>query len=168
MRAYYRSRGYFLAQAYLPEQAIRQGVVQIGIIEGRVGAREIDLAPQSRLSTRLLAGIIGSHLEEGDIITEVGLERPLLLINDLPTAGVISEIRPSRSVGAADLKVNVDQSTGLFNGFVDFDNEGNRYTGEYRTGANLNLNNPSGWGDQATVRGFTSAGMWYEIGRAHV
>jgi hemolysin activation/secretion protein len=164
VRAYYRSRGYFLAQAYLPEQAIRQGVVQIGIIEGRIGVRELDRGPQSRLSRRLLSGIIAAHLEEGDIITEVGLERPLLLINDLPTAQVISEIRPSRTVGAADLRVNVDQSTGFVNGFVDFDNQGNRFTGEYRTGASLNLNNATTWGDQMAFRGFTSDGMRY--GRA--
>lgn len=162
VRAYYRSRGYFLAQAYLPEQAIRQGVVQIGVIEGRVGVREIDRGPQSRLSMRLLSGIVSTHLEEGDIITEVGLERPLLLINDLPTAQVISEIRPSRTVGAADLRVNVDQSTGVFNGFVDADNQGNRFTGEYRGGVSFNVNNPSGWGDQIAYRGFTSTGMWYQ------
>src|SRR6185436_12231027 len=36
VRAYHRSRGYFLAQAYLPQQAIRNGSVEIAVIEGRV------------------------------------------------------------------------------------------------------------------------------------
>ena len=161
VRAYYRSRGYFLAQAYLPQQAIRGGSVQIAVIEGRLGIIELDRGPESRLSTRLLSGIIGAHLGEGDIITETGLERPLLLINDLPTAQVISEIRPSRTVGAADLRVNVDRSTSLVDGFVDFDNHGNRFTGEFRTGVSANLNNPVGWGDQVSFRGFRTSGMWY-------
>ena len=72
------------------------------------------------------------HFKTGDIITETGLEKPLLLINDLPTASVTSEIRPSQTVGAADLRVNVDQGVGLFNGYVDFDNQGSRFTGEHR------------------------------------
>jgi hemolysin activation/secretion protein len=162
VRAYYRSRGYFLAQAYLPQQAIRNGVVQIGVIEGRIGQVELERKPSVTISDRLLAGIVATHLKQGEIITETGLERPLLLINDLPGAQVTSEIRPSRTIGAADLRVNVDQVQDRFNGFVDADNYGNRFTGEYRIGANLNWNSPLHYGDQATFRGFVSdEGMWF-------
>lgn len=162
VRAYYRSRGYFLAQAYLPQQAIRNGVVQIGVIEGRIGQVEVDSKPGLRISDNLLAGIVGTHLKQGEIITEKGLERPLLLINDLPGAQVTSEIRPSRTIGAADVRVNVDQVEDAFNGYVDADTHGNRFTGEYRIGTNLNWNTPLHYGDQATFRGFVSdEGMWY-------
>ena len=156
VRAYHRSRGYFLAQAYLPQQAIRNGSVEIAVIEGRVGHVELLRRPATRISEWLLAGILNAHLKSGDIITETGLEKPLLLINDLPTAAVTSEIRPSETVGAADLRVNVDQGVGLLNGFVDFDNQGSRFTGEYRIGFSLNVNNPLEIGDQLTVRAFTS------------
>jgi hemolysin activation/secretion protein len=162
VRTYYRSHGYFLAQAYLPQQAIRDGVVQIGVIEGRIGQVELDSKPAVRISDRLLAGIVATHLKQGEIITETGLERPLLLINDLPGAQVTSEIRPSRTIGAADLRVNVDEVQNRFNGFVDADNYGNRFTGEYRVGTNLNWNSPLHYGDQATFRGFVSdEGMWF-------
>ncbi len=162
VRAYHRERGYFLAQAYLPEQAIRGGVVQIGVIEGRVGVLELNRRAASRLSDRMLAGIIGAHIAEGDLITETGLERPLLLINDLPTAVVASEIRRSNTIGAADLRVNVDQSEDLIGGNVEFDNQGNRFTGQYRRGLNVNVNNPLGQGDQISFRGFnTDEQMWY-------
>src|SRR6202008_2945674 len=148
VRAYHRERGYFLAQAYLPQQAIRDGVVEIAIIEGRVGVVELQRRPATRLAEWLLAGILNQHLKSGDIITETGLEKPLLLINDLPTAAVTSEIRPSQTVGAADLRVNVDQGVGLFNGYIDFDNHGSRFTGAYRLGGSLNMNNPLTIGDQ--------------------
>ena len=162
VRAYYRERGYFLTQAYLPEQTIRDGLVQIGIIEGRIGEIEIVRRPATRLRESLLAGIVGSHWRQGQIITETGLEKPLLLINDLPTAAVTSEIRPSRTLGAADLRVNVDQGVGWFSGFVDLDNHGNRFTGQNRLGASLNLNNPLTLGDQASFRGFrTDEDMWF-------
>ena len=165
VRAYHRERGYFLAQAYLPQQAIRDGVVEIAVIEGRIGVVELQRRPATRLSEWLLAGILNAHLKSGDIITETGLEKPLLLINDLPTAAVTSEIRPSRTVGAADLRVNVDQGVGLFNGYIDFDNHGSRFTGEYRLGASLNMNNPLTIGDQATFRVFGTDEQMY-FGRA--
>ena len=158
VRAYHRERGYFLAQAYLPQQAIRQGVVEIAVLEGRIGIVELQRRPASRLAEWLLAGILREHLKTGDIITETALEKPLLLINDLPTAVVTSEIRPSQTVGAADLRVNVDGGVGLFNGYVDFDNHGDRFTGEYRVGASLNVNNPLTLGDQLTLRAFTADG----------
>jgi len=162
VRVYYRSHGYFLAQAYLPQQVIRNGIVQIGVIEGRIGEVSIDPKPGVRISEGLLAGIVATHLKTGQIITETGLERPLLLINDLPGAGVTSEIRPSRTIGSADLRVNVDQDPETVTGYVDADNNGNRFTGEYRLGTNLNWNTPLHYGDQATFRGFvTDEGMWF-------
>jgi len=162
VRAFYRSRGYFLAQAYLPQQAIRNGRVQIGIIEGRVGEVELDKRPGTHIADRLLLGILGTHFKQGQIITETGLERPLLIINDLPGAQVTSEIRPSKTMGAADLRVNVSQEGRRFDGFVDADNYGNRFTGEYRIGSSLNWNAPLGYGDQASFRGFVSdEGMWF-------
>jgi len=162
VRAFYRSRGYFLAQAYLPQQAIRAGSVQIGIIEGRIGEVELDRRPDVHISERLLAGIVATHLKQGQIITETGLERPLLLINDLPGAQVTSEIRPSKTIGAADLRVNVEKAADAFNGYADVDNNGNRFTGEYRLGTTLNWNSPAGYGDQASFRGFvTDEGMWF-------
>src|SRR5436190_10680270 len=151
VRAFYRTRGYFLAQAYLPQQAIRNGRVEIGIIEGRVGEVELDRKEGAHFADSLLVGILGSHLKQGQIITETGLERPLLIINDLPGAQVTSEIRPSRILGAADLRVNVSQAGGRVNGSVDADNQGNRFTGEYRAGATLNWNTPTGYGDQASL-----------------
>jgi hemolysin activation/secretion protein len=162
VRAFYRARGYFLAQAYLPQQAIRNGRVEIGIIEGRIGQVELDRRSGTHIADSLLVGILGTQLRQGEIITETGLERPLLIINDLPGAQVTSEIRPSKTLGAADLRVNVSQAGGALNGFVDADNHGNRFTGEYRAGTNLNWNTPLGYGDQASFRGFVSdEGMWY-------
>jgi len=49
VRAYHRSRGYFLAQAYLPQQAIRNGSVEIAVIEGRMGKVELQRRPAEML-----------------------------------------------------------------------------------------------------------------------
>src|SRR5262249_461159 len=72
VRAFSRARGYFLAQAYLPQQAIRNGRVEIAIIEGRIGQVELDRRPGVHIADSLLVGIIGTHLKQGEIITETG------------------------------------------------------------------------------------------------
>ena len=74
VRAYYRERGYFLAQAYLPEQTIRDGQVQIGIIEGRIGEIEIVRRPATRLREGLYPIDIG-HEILNDAAVGVGRHR---------------------------------------------------------------------------------------------
>ena len=157
VRAFYRANGYFLAQAYLPAQQIKDGVVEIAVLEGRLGTVELKPGPNSRLRPEFARGVLDQNLKEGDAITEVGLERPLLLLSDLPNVVVSSEIGPStKAIGAADLRVNIKDSGNIISGYVDYDNAGNRFTGENRFGVNLNANNLSGYGDQLSVRATTT------------
>jgi len=156
VRAYYRERGYFLAQAYLPQQEIKGGVIEIAVIEARIGKVAVNIKEGTRYSDSLVRGIVEKHLAEGEIITETGLETPLLLLNDLPNASVTSEIKPSQTIGSADLVVNVSDPGAIISGSVDADNYGNRYTGQYRYGVTFNLNNPFALGDQLSYRGFVT------------
>jgi hemolysin activation/secretion protein len=148
VRAYYRERGYFLSQAYLPQQEVREGVVEIAVIEARLGNVSIDIKEGTRLSESLIRGIVETHLKQGDQITETGLETPLLLLNDLPNSTVTSEIKPSQIVGAADLTVKVSETPGQISGQIGLDNYGNRYTGAIRATLDASLSNPLGLGDQ--------------------
>lgn len=156
VRAYYRERGYFLSQAYLPQQEIRDGVVEIAVIEARLGKVALDFKEGTRYSEGIVRGIVNAHLKEGDLITEGSLETPLLLLNDFPNAVVQSEIRPSATVGAADVIVRVSDAPGWVSGSVDIDNHGNRFTGAIRAGISMNINNPLALGDQLSYRGFTT------------
>jgi len=156
VRAYYRERGYFLAQAYLPQQEIKSGVVEIAVIEARLGKVAVNIKEGTRYSESLVRGIVAAHLSENEIITEVGLETPLLLLNDLPNASVTSEIKPSQTIGAADIVVSVSDPGPIISGSVDADDYGNRYTGQYRRGVTFNLNNPLALGDQISFRAMTT------------
>jgi hemolysin activation/secretion protein len=149
---YYHGHGYFLAQALLPAQDINDGVVTISIIEGQYG--KVVVRNRSSLSDdraqRVLAG-----LNSGDVVTIAPLESRLLQLSDLPGVNVKSTLVPGASVGATDLIVDLSPGQRL-SGSVDFDNAGSRYTGPNRAGATLNLNNPLGRGDVATLRVLTS------------
>ena len=148
----YRSNGYFVAQAYLPAQEIKDGVVTIAVAEGQYG--KVDVRNQSNLSN----GLVNSQLEglnSGDTIAIAPLESRLLLLSDIPGVNVTSTLTPGASVGASDLIVDVVPGQRV-TGSIDADNAGNRYTGEYRVGATVNLNNAAGHGDVASLRVLTS------------
>lgn len=156
--AYYNSRGYFVAQAYLPAQDIRDGAVTIAVVEGHYG--QVTLRNQSRLSDGVAHGIL-SGLDTGDVVANAPLERRLLLLSDIPGIGVNSTLAPGAAVGTSDLIVDITEGRRV-TGVVQADNAGNRYTGEYRAGGAVNFNNLSGHGDVASLRVLSSfEGMNY-------
>ena len=149
---YYHRNGYFVAQAYLPTQDIKDGAVTIVVIEGRYG--RVTLHNQTNLSSNLASGLL-SGLNSGDLIASAPLESRLLLLSDLPGVKVKSTLIPGISEGTSDLIVDVTPGQRV-TGSVDADNAGNRYTGANRIGATVNFNDPTGHGDVATVRLLTS------------
>lgn len=146
--AYYNAKGYFLAQAYLPPQAIEGGIVTITVIEGRYGKVSID--NKTNLSNRIPQHILNG-VDPGDIVVNKPLERRLLLLSDIPGVAVRSTLAPGAEVGTADLLVGIEQAPPV-TGSLEADNGGNRYTGTYRLGGTVNLNNPLGIGDMLSVR----------------
>jgi hemolysin activation/secretion protein len=157
VQRHYRERGYFLAVAYLPQQEIRDGIVEIAVLEGRLGQINLQVDPKTKLKESFARGILAAHLKTGDLITENSLERPLLLLRDLPDMEVTSELGPSKTqLGAADLTVKISENAKHFNGYVDADNYGNRFSGEYRIGINLNAGDLTGYGDLLSFRGFVT------------
>ena len=158
---HYRRNGYFVAQAYLPAQDIKDGAVTIVVLEGRYG--NITLRNQTNLSESLANSLLDG-LKSGDPIAIAPLESRLLLLSDLPGVNVRSTLVPGAAVGTSDLLVDVTPGQRV-TGSVEADNAGNRYTGEYRIGATVNINNPLGQGDVASLRVLTS-GDGLKYGRA--
>lgn len=150
---HYRGNGYFLAQAYLPAQDVKDGTVTIAVIEGQYG--KVTVNNPTNLSSTLVNGLL-EGLGAGDPITVAPLESRLLQLSELPGVSVKSTLVPGASVGASDLIIDVEPGRRV-TGSIDADNAGNRYTGANRVGATVNLNNPTGHGDVATLRALTSA-----------
>lgn len=155
---HYHRNGYFVAQAYLPAQDIENGAVTIAVIEGHYG--KVILQNQSGLSDGVASRIL-SGLNSGDIIASASLESRLLLLSDLPGVSVKSTLVPGAAFGTSDLIVELHPGKTI-SGSIDADNAGSRYTGEYRVGATVNLNNLVGLGDVASLRILTSgSGLTY-------
>jgi hemolysin activation/secretion protein len=147
---YYRERGYFLARAVIPAQEVKDGVVTIRVLEGRLGK----VIPQGnkRYSDQTLEAPFANL--EGQLITVPGVENALLTVTGYPGVNAFGVFRPGEKVGTSDIVLNVQKET-PWDASVRADNHGTDFTGKNRLIADFDWNNPSGGGDQlsATVLG---------------
>jgi len=152
---YYRENGYFVARAYLPAQEIKDGVVEIAVLEGKIGDVGVKMSGEGRIAESAVKDMVGGTVKPGDIVKEANIERGLLLANDMAGVDIKSTLVPGASVGTSDLVVEATQ-TGTFAGNINYDNFGNRFTGESRLGGGISINNPIGIGDQLSLNGTTA------------
>lgn len=156
---YYREQGYPVARAYLPAQEIKDGVVTIAVVEGRIAAQQLN--NKSRLSDERAAAYL-DRSGKGGVIRSDSIDRGLLLLNDTPgVTNARATLQPGASVGTSDLVVQLEPGA-AYSGNIDFDNYGNRYVGAYRLGGTLNINSPLQIGDVLTANVLTSgSGLSY-------
>jgi len=168
--AFYHRNGYFLTQAYLPAQDIKDGVVTIAVVVGQYG--NVTINNETNLSDSLAQSLI-SGVNSGELVESGPLETRLLLLSDLAGVKVNSALVPGVTPGTSDLAVNLTPGPRV-TGSIDADNAGLPTTGQYRLGGTINVNNLAGLGDVASLRILSSgSGMTYgrgsyqfELGRA--
>jgi hemolysin activation/secretion protein len=156
VQALYRSRGWFLARAYLPAQTPHDGVIEIAILEGRIDKVNVTVAPGAPISQASAQSYANTHLKHGQLITDRGIEKPLLLLRDIPRVGAKSVLEPGSEVGTANVTIEVsnDTTTPIVGGRVELDNYGTPATGRVRLTGEIDINNPFGFGDALSVRAF--------------
>ena len=147
---YLRGQGYFVAQAFLPEQKLEAGIVEIAVLEGRLAQVRIEMDERAPVSRRFIESAL-SALTPGMVLQEDAVERALFLANDLRGITVRSIVEPGAAPGTANLIVQV-QASRRVDGTIEFDNHGSRFTGENRFGASVNVNSPLGRGDLLSLR----------------
>ena len=152
-----RRQGYLVANAYIPAQAIKDGVVEITVVIGRYG--KIDIQNHSTLKTSVAADFL-SGLKSGGYVKKDKLDRTLLFLNDLSGVIVKATLVPGAESGTSDLVVAITD-TAKTNGQIYADNWGNCYTGKNRLGFSLNINDFSGRGDLLNLGGaYAGSGMY--------
>lgn len=161
VRALYHSRGYLLAVAYLPPQQIEDGVIRIGIMEGKIGKISVNTSgqgPRPRIGEDQVRKIIAAHVPPDAAVSDAMLERPLLLVEDLIGSGVKSSLVAGAERGSADFGVELrgDPRKGLITGSVELDNFGNDVTGEERLHLKLDFNGLASFGDLLSINGFVT------------
>lgn len=158
---HYRDRGYFTARAYIPAQDVKDGIVEIWVLEGRIS--EIRIEPVQgdvRLRGERVEKTILEGIGKQRYIRIDGLERALLLLSDVPGVNAQVRLAPGEGVGTSIATVSISEGP-VVTGDVNFDDYGNKYSGRYRVGLGFSLNDPSGHGDVLNLRMNTSDGSNY-------
>ena len=154
-----KSKGWSLAQSYLPEQDVTSGTIEIRLAQGVSDGRMTFNRDKSvRIRRCVLAGLGNDAVESGKAINERKLERALLLMNDLPGVSTNANLTKGNAPGSTGVEVNVSEGA-LLSGASWEDDLGNYYTGRWRSSVMVNLNDPSGCGDQLSVIGTVSDGL---------
>jgi hemolysin activation/secretion protein len=153
----YRERGFFIARAYLPQQELSDGSVEILVLEGRIGDVHVKYKTAGPyISTRVLAGYVKDALPPDRPVTVAELERAILLENDLPNVTSHATLVPGTIVGTSDVILEANQSGWFSHDTIEADNAGSRYSGTYRFGGSANLDSPAGIGDLLSARVLSS------------
>ena len=157
--AHLKSMGWFLAEAYLPEQDLVGGVVRIAIIQGKSdGNIRIKLNKSVRICDTTLEKFALKGATPGEPLNRGRLEQSLLHINALPGIHARSMVAPG-SVSESSI-VTFDVTEGaLVSGNVSSDDTGNSYTGAWRGNALVLMNDPLRCGDQLSILYGHSAGL---------
>ena len=148
---YLQQQGYVVAQAYLPEQNLESGIVELAILEGRLAEVRIDVDAGVPVARGIIEGLL-SPLQPGTIMHRDVLERSLFLVSDLRGINVHSSVEAGPSPGTSNLVVKITPGRRI-EGLVEFDNHSSRFTGDYRLGAGVNINSPFRRGDLLSFRG---------------
>jgi hemolysin activation/secretion protein len=150
--AFYNSKGYFLTRAYIPEQEVKDGVVILKVLEGKLG--KIEITGTERLNNQDFVKRLERVTDE-EVIREQTLEQVLLELNDLLGVQVSTVLKPGELPGTSDLVLDVTETRPYQISF-DGDNFGSRFTGENRFGFTGTVGNILKLGDQFSVRGVRS------------
>lgn len=149
---FYRQHGYIVARALIPPQDVREGVVQVRVVEGRY--ERIDIANASDISETRLRGVVGD-LKEDAVVHGPTLERAVLLLSDMAGIEPKATLEPGAQPGYTNLMLEIAPTRAAeFNAALD--NGGSRFTGRTRLSAGAAWNSPFKIGDRASARLITS------------
>jgi len=137
---HYIDGGQVTTRVYIPEQDMSKGVLTLLVVEGKVGAIELDGDNTGVNPKVAFPGLTGRVLNIRDI--EQGLDQ----INRLPSNSARMELVPGADPGLTNVRV-FNQPANPFNGGITLDNYGSPSTGEHRLTANLGIDGPLGLHD---------------------
>ncbi|PJC86808.1 ShlB/FhaC/HecB family hemolysin secretion/activation protein [Vibrio sp. HA2012] len=140
LSALYVDKGYVTSKVYLKPQTLKNGIVEIQAVEGRVS----EILPDESYIKNAFLGQCGDYLNLRD------LERSIETINSLPSNHASMKLLPGEKVGATNIQIE-NNPTRRINGMVALDNYGEKNTGKGQGSLSLNLDNPLGLNDRLSV-----------------
>ncbi len=158
--ALYRERGY-VVHAYLPPQAIKDGIVDIVVVEGRLGKILVTTSePTARLSSDRAARTLSENMPIGGPVDTGQLERNVLLLKDLAGVSASVTLVPGAREGEIDAHLALSD-TPLLTASIGVGNGGAPGTGANQIDAALFLNDAVGLGERVSLSAIGASGLDY-------
>ncbi|MBK4994606.1 ShlB/FhaC/HecB family hemolysin secretion/activation protein [Pseudomonas sp. S37] len=145
---HYIGKGLVTTRAYLPQQDLSTGDLQVLVIEGKLEKLRSDAA--SGLSAREIAMAFPGR--PGQLLDLREIEQMVDQLNRLPSNQARMELTPGQALGGSDVLVrNTPQKPWRAN--LSRNNDGQRSTGEQQWNVGLDWDCPLGLADQLSLRG---------------
>lgn len=143
VNALYKAKGVVTALATIPQQDVTEGVIEVRLVEGRVGAVKLTGNESTRES--YIASRIGA--QPGEVVDLNKLERSLIWFNQTNDIRLQADLQPGSSFGTTDINVAVEEPP-RHELLLTLDNLGSNLTGEWRGGASYRNRSLLGWRDE--------------------
>ena len=157
---YYRTKGYTLAAAIVPQQKVSTGQIRLEVIEGKLG--QIRAEGNRHYRESFLRWQL-NQLKSGEVLRNAPLEREMLLLNELPGLSAKAVMQPGADFGTSDLVLQTEEKWA--NASLGLNNYGRESIGEYRLQADAALNGLLGIGDRFDFTGLYAEGNLMHYGR---
>jgi hemolysin activation/secretion protein len=145
---HYIEKGLVTSRAYLPQQDLSTGHLQVLVVEGKLEGMKG--AENSQLSARELAMAFPGNT--GELVNLREIEQMVDQLNRLPSNQAKMELAPGQNVGgSAVLVTNTPQKPWRVG--LSRNNDGQRSTGEQQWGTTFDWDSPLGLADQLSLRG---------------
>lgn len=143
----YIDKGLVTSRAYLPEQDLSTGLLQVMVVEGRLESFKAD--DNSQLTSRELAMVFPG--QKGGPLDLREIEQAIDQLNRLPSNQAQMQLSPGRQLGGSNVLVkNAAQKP--WRASLSHDNDGQKSTGEQQWGTGFEWDNPLGLADQLVLR----------------
>ncbi len=152
--ALYRRAGYVFATAVVPVQEVKDGMVEISVIEGSLGQMKVEIDPAAPVSEDRIRAML-APLQQGQPLSGEVYERTMLLLSDLPGIKAQSALSSGAEAGTTDLSVKISRAAPV-NVSLGLDDYGTREAGTLRGGGSIRWNSPFGIGDNLDARALVS------------
>lgn len=153
INAIYASRGIITARAIIPPQRIEDGILEVQLVEGRLGRLEVEGAEYTREDylTRTLP------LEPGEVLDLPALRDAVTYFNRVNNVNMRANLGRGEEFGETDVLIRAVEPP-RFQGQVFADNNSTESTGEEQLGVYGIWNGPFGRDDQLTLYATGSEG----------
>lgn len=143
---YYLDRGYVTTRAYLPQQDLSDGSLEVLVVEGRLeGLDSSELASERELAMAFPG-------KTGEILDLRELEQLVDQLGRLPSRQAQLELLPGEAVGGSRVQLAGEREKPWRVSF-NRHNDGQSSSGEQQWGMGLDWDSPLGLADQISLRG---------------